>query len=83
MGYGVVDVWQTNVVGSLVTYAFEKLDPAEHRTGSFVIDSETGEIVEQSFVVGDPNERAGLSAQHKIIKAWREGELPVRTQWAG
>jgi hypothetical protein len=75
MGLGIVDVWKVGEQGDLITYAYAH----EGQGGEFTINRTTGEIAASKLGPG----RAGYAAQHKIIKAWRQGLLPDRTQWAG
>lgn len=75
MGLGVIDIWKVREEAGVVTYAFNH----EGRTGQFTINRQTGEATEPV-----PEHRSvGHAARHTILKAWRSGELPERTQWAG
>jgi hypothetical protein len=75
MGLGIIDIWKVSEQADLVTYAFEH----EGKSGEFTINRKTGEATEPV-----PEHRSvGHAARHKIIKAWRSGVLPERTQWAG
>lgn len=76
MGYGIVNVWKTGEQGDLVTYAYQHEDEPEG--GEFMISRATGEFTGSKF---SPS-RAGYAAQHIIAKAWRQGSLPDRAQWA-
>jgi len=75
MGLGIIDIWKISEEADLVTYAFEH----EGRAGQFAINRITGEATQPV-----PEFRSvGHAARHKILTAWRAGELPDRTQWAG
>ncbi len=77
MGYGIVNVWKVGEEGDLVAYAYKHEDEPEG--GEFTISRATGEFTASKF---GPS-RAGYAAQHIITKAWGQGSLPERAQWAG
>ena len=60
-------------------YRFE----ADHqRVGRFEIDKATGRVELLSPMPGDEKEMFFQRAAVKIIRAWREGRLPDRAEWA-
>lgn len=77
MGFGIVNVWKVGEQDDLVTYAYKHEGGAEG--GEFTISRASGEFIASKLGPG----RAGYAAQHVITKAWRQGNLPDRAQWAG
>jgi hypothetical protein len=53
-----------------------------HRTGSFDINKQTGEISLVEPMPGDEKGHAFSRAAAKIMKEWKQGSLPETAEWA-
>lgn len=52
------------------------------RTGSFQIDKESGDVSLVEPMPGDEQGRSFNRAAVKIMREWKQGNLPVRAEWA-
>ena len=79
MGFGVVHISKTGTLGSLASYSFTH----GGWEGSFAINTLTGDFTDVVVPESATAKRACLFAQHKVLKAWRGGDLPETLEWAG
>ena len=52
------------------------------RIGSFQIDKESGEVSLLEPMPGDERGHAFNRAAVKIMREWKQGNLPARSEWA-
>jgi hypothetical protein len=79
MGFGVVHIVKIGTLGPLANYSFRH----EGCEGAFAINTLTGDLTDVVAPDSAVGKRACLFAQHKVLKAWRSGELPEKLSWEG
>jgi len=59
-----------------------RFETASDRVGLFEINKTTGDVVLLEPMAGDENEHCFNRAAVKVLRGWREGQLPEFTEWA-
>lgn len=74
-----VAIWKISETDKHAVYEY---GPSEDRAGQLQVEKDTGEISIIADVPGDERGVYAPCAQRKLLKHWRDGQLPDRTCWA-